>query len=135
MNNNKLASFKKFIENCSPVLSKFSLLKIDLRYNSFTSIDSVYSSLSLIHKKTSFLSLSSISLEKKCIHSANRSSLVLYGNPLVCDCETNNWWANIGLSSFPKLFFVNNEFCLNIEDYDSLSCSSLSIQVIFSLLS
>ena len=57
-----------------------------------------------------------------------RSSLLLNGNPLVCNCK-NDWWANMKTSYDSSLFYVkNNEFCISIDDYESLSCRSTSLQ-------
>lgn len=124
-----MTSFKKFIENCSPILNKFTSLKIDIRSNKFTSIDLMYSSPNTLNNKKSTFSSSKPELELKCKQSTNKSILLLNGNPLVCDCEANNWWSNMGLSNDQNLFYVNNEFCLNIEDYKTLTCSSTSSTV------
>ena len=121
LNNNQLSNFKKIIENCAPILSKLSSLQIDLRFNLFNKIDSVHSALGQL---------------SKCSKSLNKSSLLLFGNPFICDCEQNSWWSNIGPkinnNNNSNLFYFNNQFCVNIDDYETLNChSSLELKVKF----
>lgn len=47
---------------------------------------------------------------------------------MVCSCK-NDWWSKIRNSYDPSLFYVRNKFCLNIEDYETLSCESTSLQI------
>jgi Leucine-rich repeat (LRR) protein len=78
---------------------------------------------------TNRLSLSIDSNEKLnelCKYESNKSTLLLEGNPLICDCDKHNWWSNVGTNLYsPSLFYANREYCLSIADYEKLSCSSM----------
>ena len=87
-----------------------------MRNNLFKSMDTIYSSIST---KTASDSVNS------CQQASTKNTIFLHGNPFLCDCE-NNWWSNMDANQFPPLFYVNKTFCLNISDYESLSCTSLS---------
>jgi hypothetical protein len=116
-----------------------STFRMDLRFNLFKTIDYIYSSFSeSIQDSTSNLvkfsnetvsklkdtnQIKSKNLLDICKYEPNKSNILMYGNPLVCDCE-HNWWSNIDSSLTPTLFYVNNTYCLHIEDFESLSCSS-----------
>ena len=119
LNNNRLSNFDKFITSCSSILNKlnhgvkFNSLTIDLRNNYFKSLESIKST-------TNEKSID------QCKYEPFKSSLILSGNPLICNCDLN-WWSSISSSYAPNLFYVKDEYCLFIEDYDSMSCRSNEI--------
>lgn len=126
LRSNRLRHFHQFIDSCSNILNKFFRankqveLTVDLRHNQFESLN--------------YLSTHSNSnVSDLCKYEPNQSSLLLSGNPLVCDCDENVWWSSIDDSS--SLFYVKKEYCLHLKDYNELSCASMSSSHALSLAS
>jgi len=119
LNNNRLSNFGLFMENCMKFyetrhqsvlgLPTLNPLTIDLRFNSIKSLNSL---------NTNNL--------QACAHQKNRNVLMLAGNPLVCDCELNNWWSMVHQTDL-KVFQIRSEqTCVEISDYEQLSCKAQS---------
>ena len=91
LSHNRLSSFSKFLNSCASILNQTRGITFDLSHNLFESIDAI-----------------TTSGVESCGQHLNITSLILHGNPLVCDCEENNWWSHIdarsGLS--PDLFYA-----------------------------
>lgn len=108
------------MDSCSSLLNKsdkssgkLAELSIDLRNNLFENLN--------------YLSTdSNSSIADQCRLEPVLSNLFLSGNPLVCDCDENNWWSSIDSSYSSTVFYVKKSFCLQIKDYEELSCISLS---------
>jgi hypothetical protein len=119
LNNNRIEDFGFFIDTCLkfyesrhqsvPDLQTFEPITIDLRFNNIKSLNS----------------LSTDNLQS-CTHQQNKNVLMLDGNPLVCDCELNNWWSNVHQTDLKVFQVKNHQTCLIISDYDQLSCKTQS---------
>jgi Leucine-rich repeat (LRR) protein len=110
LSNNRLSSFKKFLDSCSIILERNHSIKFDLSNNLFESIDSI----------------SSTAETQVCTSQSNLSSLILHGNPLVCDCEENTWWSHVDASASGLFHVTDKTYCVKILEYEKLSCSSVS---------
>lgn len=110
---NRLHNFKQFLLGCAPLLNKS--LTMDLTYNQFENLDSLSSNETIM-----------------LVDEASVTSLLLDGNPLICDCEENNWWSRVDqTSNWPTLFVVNGgggDFAkrVYVRDYERLKCASIS---------
>ena len=81
-------------------------LKIDLRNNLFTSLDTLQTTIVDNCQKPS------------------TTHLLLSGNPLICNCK-NTWWSKINSTLPIFATTVSKNTCLQIKDFEILTCQSI----------